>query len=294
MSIKLMLNVAECVRMNNQTAFSRSARNLINLNNLHIAKAALFCEAYFTAILYGELTSYESAERKTEENAETAITKSIMKSAYQSIGEIDAVSAFLDPITHKTQYLEVNRCWNKILIGVDSQTNDCGEYARYLSEAGLYNLANKLNEGNNSRNYECAWRLLDWGIAEGCDNPSTTTTNNNMANDFDKYHYFALKSLQQRDQIGTKINVNRAFKEVIKMFKQSSYECTKNIYKNLMHLNLLQQVEDFCSVRFFEDKNFQIVLNTLKLPDFSIGSISQPRRRKFRTGFCQQKMEVSR
>ncbi|XP_031619505.1 serine/threonine-protein kinase ATM [Contarinia nasturtii] len=260
-SIRLMLNVAECVRMHNQALFG-SAQNLqVNLNNLHIAKAALFCEAHFTAILYGELSSYESDETEIQ---------SIMKSAYQSIGEIDAVSAFLDPIKHKTQYLEVNRCWNKLLIGVDAQTDGFTEYSRYLSEAGLYNLANKLNMSNNSRNYECAWRLQDWGIAEGSADHSCTT-NQDPTNEFDKYHYFALKSVQQRDQIGTKINVKRAFEGVIKMFKQSSYECTKNIYKNLMMLHLLQQIEEFSGIQFpnSDEENYEpdFVINKWKYQD---------------------------
>lgn len=210
---------------------------------MHIAKAALYCEAYFTAILYGELASLE----KPADN-DTIEIRSIMKSAYQSIGEIDAVSAFLDPINNKMEYLELNRCWDQILIGCDAQSSDSLQCAHYLGKAGLYSLANKLTNDSNSANYECAWRLADWNIIEdGAE--SINTQNNDLSLEFDKFHYFALKNLNKKDQIGVKINVENAFKAVIKMFKQSSYECTKNIYKNLMMLHLLQQIDEFCCVR---------------------------------------------
>lgn len=211
---------------------------------MHIAKAALHCEAYFTAILYGELASFDG-----QSGNDTMEIRAIMKNAYQSIGEVDAVCAFLDPINHKMEYLELNRCWDQILIGCDAQSNDLSQFADYLGKTGLYNLANRLtNVGSHSTNYECAWRLADWNIIEGGAD-AANPQNNDLALEFNKFHYFALKNLNKRDQIGVKINVENAFKAVIKMFKQSSYECTKNIYKNLMMLHLLQQIDEFCCVR---------------------------------------------
>lgn len=212
----------------------------LNLNYLYIAKAALFCEAYFTAILYGELASYETSD----DSVKTEI-KSIMKNAYQSIGEIDAVSAFLDPIKQRIEYLELNRCWSEILISLDARANALPQYSKYLNEAGLYGLSNKLSQGV-APDYECAWRLADWSIVEGIDSLSNQTGDASI--EFDKYHYFALKNLQQKDQIGAKINITKAFEAVITRFKQSSYECPKNIYKNLMMLHLIKQIEDFCDV----------------------------------------------
>lgn len=250
-SIKLMLNIAECIRMYNQTIFSAALTvPQLKLNYLHIARAALFCEAYFTAILYGELASYEHPN----DTAKNEI-KSILKNAYQTIGETDAVTAFLDPIKQNVEYLELNRCWNDILIRIDANSNGFTQYARYLSEAGLYSLANKVTQGNNAPNYECAWRLADWCMVEGGTEGSSHTNNLNISNEFEKHHYFALKNLQQKDHIGTKLNVKRAYDIVIKMFKQSSYECTNNIYKNLMLLHLLQQIEEFCCVSLTQIPN---------------------------------------
>lgn len=222
----------------------------LQLNHLHIAKAALFCEAYFTAILYGELASCEKlSQDHTESDPEKAIQiRSIMKDAYQAIGEIDAVPAFLDPIRQRMEYLKLNRCWDQIFIGLDAQPTEHSEYANNLSQAGLYNLANKLTQGSNSTNYECAWRLADWNIVEGNVSNSPLVQNEDASVEFHKYHYFALKNLKDKDQIGVKKNIERALCAIVKMFKQSSYECTKNIYKNLMMLQLLQQVEEFCHV----------------------------------------------
>lgn len=215
------------------------------MSYLHIAKSALFCEAYFTAILYGELASYENIDGKT-----SIEIKSIMKSAYQLIGETDAVSAFIDPLQQKMEYLEMNQCWNELLIGVDAQSNEISKCVSFLGQAGLYNLANKLTQNSNSTNYECAWRLADWSIVEG-----TAQTTSTQEDEFEKYHYFALKSIDKShlDRIRVKSYVQKAFEAIIKRFKQSSYECTKNIYKNLKMLHLLQQIEEFCYVRYFSD-----------------------------------------
>lgn len=45
-----MITVAECIRINNLNTM-----NKITLEYMHIAKAAQYCEAYFTSIMYAEL-----------------------------------------------------------------------------------------------------------------------------------------------------------------------------------------------------------------------------------------------
>lgn len=214
----------------------------LELNYLHIAKSALVCEAYFTAILYGEMESYHA----NTDGRNAAEIKFIIKNAYQSIGESDAVSAYLDPIQQKTEYLEMNQSWNELLIGMDVHSNDFAQRNKYLGQAGLYNLANQLSQTDNAANYACAWRLADWSIVEGnAENISIELDK------FEKYHYFALKYLDCHDQIGVQENVKKAYEIIIKRFKQCSYECTKNIYTNLKMLQLLQQIEEFCYVRAF-------------------------------------------
>lgn len=45
-----MITVAECIRINNLNTM-----NKIQLEYLHVAKAAQYCEAFFTSIMYAEL-----------------------------------------------------------------------------------------------------------------------------------------------------------------------------------------------------------------------------------------------
>lgn len=118
-------------------------------------------------------------------------------------------------------------------------------YNQYLGQAGLYGLANKLSQATYSTNYECAWRLGDWSVLN---TGASVQYFDRQLNDFEKYHYFALKSLQQKDEIAVKFNIENGMNEIIKGLKSSSYECTKNIYKDLMKLHMLQQIEEFCDV----------------------------------------------
>lgn len=120
-------------------------------------------------------------------------------------------------------------------------------YSNYLNRSGLYCLANAITKNQEDTvNYDCAWRLGDWNAIyrdEVSDSMLTQKTFN-----FDKYHYFALKSLRDKDKIGVKTFIQEARKGLIAQMKQTSFECTKNIYKNLAALQLLQQIEDFAEV----------------------------------------------
>lgn len=90
-----------------------------------------------------------------------------------------------------------------------------------------------------------AWRLADWSILNAS---ASTQCEDRESNYFEKYHFFALKSFALKDEIAVRFNIENGLNEIINGLKSSSYECTKNIYKDLMHLNMLQQIEDFCDV----------------------------------------------
>lgn len=236
--------------------FSSKPDNRLQLNYLHIAKAALYCDAHFTAIIYGELASYE-----IEEGIQNPDIQTIMKNAYESIGENDAVSAFIDPIECKLEYLLFNKRWSEIYLCMDANPGDFSRYSNLLAKSGLYNLANKCT---NETNYDCAWRLGDWSVVDTFD----PTNDSSQLIDVEKPHYFALKCLQQRDEMGVKVNIKKATAEIIRAFRQSSFECTKNIYKNLMMLHLLQQIEEFCHVQFPSgEDNTEFVVNKWKYQD---------------------------
>lgn len=231
------------------TLFSSVHDSKIQLNYLHIAKAANFCDAHFTAILYGEMARMrivDSVETEYDDNK----AKMVMKDSYQWIGEIDAVSAFIDPIKCRSEYLQLKKSWNELYLRLDAmsmmQPQNTSAYAQHMSDSGLYNFANVLMQKSNRVDYECAWRLGDWNAVEQMSENSQQM--NNVIDECEKYHYFALKCLNGKDESGVKGNVERARQEIMRAIKVSSYECTRNIYKNLTSLHLLQQIEEFCDV----------------------------------------------
>lgn len=184
--------------------------------------------------------------------------KTVMKHSYQSIGEIDAVSAFIDPIKCRSEYLRLKKSWNELYLRLDAglmmQPQNASTYAQHMSDSGLYSFANVLTQKANEVNYECAWRLGDWSVIERIS--ECGSQRNNVIDEGEKYHYLALKCLNGKDESGVKVNVERARLQIIHRIKLSSYECTRNIYKNLTSLQLLQQIEEFCDVSRMEASEF--------------------------------------
>lgn len=239
---------SQLLQRKKKTTFSVRGQK-IALNYLHIAKAAHFCDAHFTAILYGEMARMKRtsiAELEYDDNK----VKMVMKDSYQSIGEIDSVSAFIDPIKCRSEYLRLKKSWNELYLRLDAtsmmQSTDTSAYAQHMSDSGLYSFANVLMQKANEINYECAWRLGDWSVIERMSDSGPQK--NNGADECEKYHYLALKCLNGKDESGVKVNVERARIQIIQRIKLSSYECTRNIYKDLTSLQLLQQIEEFCDV----------------------------------------------
>lgn len=231
---------------------STQAPNLqIPLPYANIANAANYCGAYFTAILYGEMACEKS---NTTSATCDAHLRDIMKDAYISIDETDAVPAFLDPVQSRIQYLQLNNQWNQIALRQDvlafRNVPEIERYTNYLAQSGLYYLANGLPNTSASVKFDCAWRLGDWSLLDEDESRlANQGSGNRLELDFERNHYFAMKCFSARDEVGTKSAIRSARESLIKSFKQSSFECTKNIYKNLAALQLLQQIEEFCDVR---------------------------------------------
>lgn len=224
-----------------------SESDKIELPYAHIASAATYCEANFTAILYGELACLET---KTTASTCDAKLRNLLKNAYTTIGEMDAVLAFLDPIQSRLQYLHTNKSWNQIYLENDAiafgSRENMARYTNDLAQSGLHALAHSFSNRITGIKYECAWRLGDWNVVD--DFITDRFIGLDPKTDFDKRHYFALKSFNLKDEIGTKLFIRRAREALIIFLRQSSIECTKNVYKHLTSLHLLQQIEDFCDV----------------------------------------------
>lgn len=220
----------------------------INLQYSHIAKAAAFCDAQFTAILYAELAALKNENQLIDE------TRGVLRNAYESIGEMDAVAAFLDPIKSRIDYLRLNNLHMESFLHYDTQPEATQAYVQHMAQAGLYNIAHRYTQDTKlPPNYESAWRLGDWDLIESCVEKSAPRSSN--ADLFDKHIYFTLKNLNSHHEAEITNHIACATSEIITNFKQTSLEVTNNVYKGLMQLNMLTQIEEFTAAQFYMDEN---------------------------------------
>lgn len=151
-SVQCMLNVVDFLR-------SQSADNSqFDLNYLQIAKAAQYCSAYFTSVLYAELwcekflckcssidyvlTSIDFICETDSENGR--VLQEILREAFIRIGDPDAIygcgaSYFVSPSARIEHYVQL-RQWDKVLLAHDielslgSQTVTKGERTFHLND----------------------------------------------------------------------------------------------------------------------------------------------------------------
>lgn len=244
-------------------------KHQIDLNYLHIGKAALYCNAYFTAIIFVELWCLRQPGERTD-MLNNDVLQDIMKQAYTFLGENYAVIPFLNPITSRHTYLQFNGSWNRLLIEQDVQSYRLSENIelsrRYLTSAGLYGMSNSTvmaakNSSNSTVHYECLWRLSDWSAVEGCATSASATktssgeliaaTPDDFLQIFEKEHYQALRCLYIKDELGVSAAITNARCAIIGFLKHASLECTNSIYRHLTDLTKIQQIEDFCKVCYF-------------------------------------------
>lgn len=226
------------------------------MDYLKISKAALYCDAYFTAIMYVELWVLDkSSESSNSEILADSDLQDIMTEAYKALGENDAVMLFLNPITARHTYLALRGDWNRLNIEHDVQSYQSNadiELSRnYLTSTGLYGLANRLQQTErhfDGAQYECMWRLSDWSAIEDNGPTGVVSPADKHLYTFEREHYQALRCLQMKDEMGAKASIKLARQEIIEFLRYASLECTNNIYRHLKGLMMIQQIEDFCQV----------------------------------------------
>lgn len=181
----------------------------------------------------------------------------ILKMSYQAIGQNDAAFAFLDALHDEIEYYREKRMSNQLYLCLDvmastGSTEACSLYADYLFKDQFHYFSREIAKKTENINYDCQLRLGDWSLID-----TTNATTENCENDFSKDFYFAIKNLRDRNELNVMNKIDLARKNIIKKFRLSNYECVKNIYENLMNLNQLQQLEDFCSVSSIEEIFFR-------------------------------------
>ncbi|XP_037926339.1 serine/threonine-protein kinase ATM isoform X2 [Hermetia illucens] len=240
-TIKYFLNITECIRLYNQTSDCK-----LNINYLHVAKACIHCEAYFMAVLCLEM--WALSEQSPLENDDFQL---IAKEAFTSIGYLDALSGFLDPMNSRLDYLSVENQWEAMLVELDAgpSTNDnTSMYETCLRQCGFYSLAG--NVESSEQDYEILWRLGNWNITQNDPKQREFDGQNYRENNFEFYHYHALRSIKRMEEQNAKFAAESARNVVIEILKLVSSECAQNIYKYITWLQMIQQIDDFCLLQF--------------------------------------------
>ncbi|KRF80861.1 serine/threonine-protein kinase ATM [Drosophila virilis] len=241
--IKRFLYICECVRVVNNWSIP------INLGN--VVKAGNHCQAYFLSIMYLELWACSAnaapdANILADENFQMSA-----KMAYKSIGCLDAIPGFLNPLRSRVDYLSLNDNLSGILLESDNLDEPNSEICMDIMKSnGMLSFANLYQRFGKSMetDYETLWRLSQWD--EQIEGHHKVNWSNNLEQEFNKQHYIALKSISKREQENTVSAINNAYQCVQEILRNISVECLQSVYKYMTWLCMLQQTEDFCQIQF--------------------------------------------
>ncbi|XP_043278372.1 serine-protein kinase ATM [Venturia canescens] len=258
------------------------------LEYLYIAKAAQYCSAYFTSVLYAELwcQSLLQDSRLLQDKIPGSwispidcicelrpepgkLLQSIVREAYLHIGDPDSIygcglSHLIDP-SYRIQHYVHLRQWDKVLLAQDVELSSGNVSARgvlhSLQQSGLQSLLgrvistiNKEQENVDDFMYEAAWRLADWNILEShrshenVDHSTSSISPRSRICEYHSSHYRALKSLRESDSVGLRTFLDDARTSLVYSLRKISLECSQTVYPILSQLRMLQEIEDFANV----------------------------------------------
>ncbi|XP_029658408.2 serine-protein kinase ATM isoform X1 [Octopus sinensis] len=287
-SVQKMLNVVQYLRQQPRTTHtakksSKRSENCpqtswqnnfwLDLDYSHIAKAANFCSAHFTAILYSEIWWYAQMESQEEKSSaeETngrfqdslamfaSLTDNHVKvqgtllKAYREIGDPDGpygcgAGTLSDP-TSRIQFYEHENQWKKAIVSYDilmtepEPTVQLG-MLKSLHKCGLNHILgtylNKLDSSISPElqelQYEAAWRTAQWNL----DVPTRLST----SWDFHKSLYAAMTYLSRNQEEPALEAVHFAKLSVMRTLRESSLESCSPLYLALSRLACLAQLTE--------------------------------------------------
>ncbi|CAG7730831.1 unnamed protein product, partial [Allacma fusca] len=239
----------------------------LDFNYLHIAKAAQFCGAYLTSIMFGEIYALE--EELTESSPAPAASSSrpklpttstmppetraeiekLLLKAFTNIGEPDGVfgcgsARFLD-FASQIEHLQSTQSWDQVLSAEDFHggQNEKG-ICDSLKNKGLYNSLWTQLKGIEVRRgyldeqllgiqYECAWRLSNWDI--NLDKVSyirDTIEFNSAANGSgQQFLYESMQSAFRKNCQKFEQAINRSYEVILADLRHANLESSENLLK---------------------------------------------------------------
>lgn len=146
---------------------------------------------------------------------------------------------------------------------IPSDNAQCqGLYVDMMLNKGLLELASEEILLKYDKTYECAWRMGKIGfdiqkvengsyyfLFQGQWESIKEVPIETPLQLFEKKHYTALKFLKEKDRVGVEDTILEARNAVVEILRNTSVGIPHNIYKHIVKLQMLQQVEDFAKVR---------------------------------------------
>ncbi|KAI5712935.1 hypothetical protein M8J76_001885 [Diaphorina citri] len=253
-AIKCLLDVIHFVRINQDSP----DKTLLRVNYLHVAQAALYCSAPFSAIFYSHISSEQLCSELELEYRDQSLStldyicnyrstegpnlQDILRRAYTEINDLDAVqgcgNAHLRELSSRIVHYQNANNWQRVLQCSDILMSTSGQSEQMkmsLAKCGLYFIQTRISE---SQDLEASWRLSQWDYADDLSEEPT----------FDLYHYRALKCLHQGETIQCMDNINAARKSLVNFLCLTDMECTKQVQLVLSKLRMLQEIQEFTEV----------------------------------------------
>ncbi|KAJ8960033.1 hypothetical protein NQ318_009470 [Aromia moschata] len=288
-SVKCMLDVLNFVRLQRSSKSNIRQVAELDLNYLKVAKAAEFCAAHFSALLYSELWCHAKIQEiegrkkynvgltkldviyENEEEQIGEALQDILRNAYRAVGDLDALpgcgNSFLLKPQYRVQHYKELDNWEQVTHfyemqvshGVDSARRDLMES---LKKCGLYQLPLLCNKQSDESQYECLWRLGQWSTDEKRVVQSDVPLN---PTDYEKYRFYSLKALHDRNEYAFDIAKKAQSLCMVEHLRHTSLESSQNMYPVLTQLQALNEMGDFAET--VTSKNFASLLTKWKLQD---------------------------
>ncbi|XP_039495619.1 serine/threonine-protein kinase ATM [Drosophila santomea] len=244
-AIKKFLHICEYIRIFNNWTIP------INLNN--VVMASNHCQAYFLSIMYLELWACAESSKSKANFLENECFQNCAKKAYESIGCLDAIPGFVNPMRSRLDFLGRGSNLSTILLESDHLDRASGQLCIDIMKGnGLWSFAKLQQHQNIEPDYEIFWRLGQWDSLTDAKHQQNMTvrTSLNLEQEYKRHHFVALRSIGQREEENSLSAIEMAYSCVRDILMEISVECLQSVYKYLTWLCSLQQAEEFCQIQF--------------------------------------------